>query len=187
MMARAEPVPQVSYNGFEELPVYERRTSFSNGLQLNRPTPCNTDPWPWLPEGEGAEWCQDHGRSDSFSLKIHKMTDGPTEWVMDRESDGAWTERWTLSTGFRVTVYIKTEDVRGRGAFLAVRWGVFNEPEKYPYVSSSKLTGTNDWTRVNVEIHGPSPPDSGAVYLILRQDGSGTSWFDDLEVERIGA
>ncbi len=185
LMARSEPVPQVSYNGFEELPVYERRTSFSNGLQLNRPTPCDTDPWPWLPEGDGAQWCQDHGRSDPYSLKIDKPTDGPTEWVMDRESDGAWTERWTRSTGFRVTVYIKTENVRGRGAFLAVRWGVFNEPEKYPYISSRKLTGTNDWTRVCVEIRGPSPPDSGAVYLILRQDGSGTSWFDDLEVERI--
>jgi hypothetical protein len=182
MMARAEPIPKVSYNDFEELPLYERKTSFSNGLQLNKPTSCSTDPWPWLPEGEGAAWCKDHGRSDQFSLKISKPTDGPTEWVMDRESDGAWTERWTLSTGFRVTVYIKTENVQGHGAFLAVRRGVFNEPEKYPYKCSRKLTGTNDWTQVSVEIHGPSPPDSGAVYLILRQDGSGTSWFDDLEV-----
>ena len=117
MMARAAPVPQVTYNGFDELPVYERRTSFSNGLKLDRPTPCDTDPWPWLPEGDGAKWCKDHGRSDSHSLKIDKRTGGPTEWVMDRESDGAWTERWTRSTGFRVTVYIKTENVRGRGAF----------------------------------------------------------------------
>ncbi len=182
MMARAEPIPKVSYNDFEELPLYERKTSFSNGLQLNKPTSCSTDPWPWLPEGEGAAWCKDHGRSDQFSLKISKPTDGPTEWIMDRESDGAWTERWTLSTGFRVTVHIKTENVQGHGAFLAVRRGVFNEPEKYPYICSRKLTGTNDWTQVSVEIHGPSPPDSGAVYLILRQDGSGTSWFDDLEV-----
>ena len=84
-------------------------------------------------------------------------------------------------------MYIKTENVRGRGAFLALRWGVFNEPEKYPYVCSRKLTGTHDWTRVSVEIRGPSPPDSGAVYLILRQDGRGTSWFDDLEVEPLRA
>ena len=40
---------------------------------------------------------------------------------MDRESEGAWTEGWTRSTGFRITGHIKTEDVQGRGAFLAVR------------------------------------------------------------------
>ena len=187
MLACAGPIPAVTYNGFEELPLYERRTSFARGLRLDDPTPCTTDPWPWLPEGKGAEWCRNQGRSDQFSLKISKLTDGPTEWIMDRESDGAWTERWTLSTGFRISVYIRTENVKGRGAFLAVRWGVFNEPEKYPYICSRKLTGSNEWTQVSVDVRGPSPPDSGAVYLILRQDGSGTSWFDDLEVERIGA
>ncbi len=179
---RAEPIPPVVYNGFEELPLYERKTSFATGLRLNEPTPNNTDPWPWLPEGEGAQWCQDEGRSDKYSLKISKQTAGPSEWIMDRESEGAWTERWTPTTGFRVTAYIKTKDVKGRGAFLALRWGVYNEPQRYPYICSEKLTGTNDWTEVSVEIYGPSPPNSGALYIILRQDGSGTTWFDDLEV-----
>jgi hypothetical protein len=103
--------------------------------------------------------------------------------MMDRESEGAWTEGWRGATGFRVTVYIKTENVNGRGSFLALRWGVNNYPEKYPYVCSQKLGGTNDWTKVEAVIRGPSPDDSGSAYLILRQDGSGTTWFDDLEVE----
>ena len=183
MWEAAEPVPPVTYNGFEELPLYERSTSFANGLRLNEPTPDNTDPWPWLPEGEGAEWCKAEGRSDNFSLKISKTTPGPTEWIMDRESEGAWTQRWTTSTGFRITAYIKTDRVEGRGACLAVRWGVYNYPERYPYICSQKLTGTHDWTRVSVEIHGPPPPDISAVHIICRQDGSGTTWFDDLEVE----
>ena len=126
MQAAAEPVPTVRYKGFEELPLYERRTGFSNGLRLNEPTPGDTDPWPWLPEGEGTTWCRDEGRSDRFSLKISKDTPGPSEWVMDREGDGAWTQKWTPATGFRVTAYVKTDGVEGRGAFLAVRWGVYN-------------------------------------------------------------
>ena len=61
--------------------------------------------------------------------------------------------------------------------------GVYNYAERYPYICSQKLTGTHDWTRVTVEIHGPPPPDISAVHLIFRQDGSGASWLDDLEVE----
>ena len=34
-----------------------------------------------------------------------------------------------------------------------------------------------------MEIRGPSPPEVSAVEIVLRQDGAGTSWFDDLEVE----
>ena len=186
MMATAEPIPPVALKGFEELPLYERRTSFSRGLRLNEPTPCNTDPWVWQPEGgEGAEWCKDHGHSDNFSLKISKDTSGPTEWTMSRESDGAWTEKWIASTGFRITAYIKTEQVQGRGSFLAVRWAVYNYPERYPYICSQKLVGTHDWTRVEVEIHGPPLPEISAISIILRQDGSGTTFFDDLEVETL--
>jgi hypothetical protein len=184
MMKAAEPVPTVSLKGHEELPMYERHSSFEKGLRLNEPTPGNTDPWIWEPQhGEGAEWCKDEGRSDNFSLKISKDTSGPTEWTMVRESDGAWTEKWIYSTGFRVTVYIKTADVQGRGSFLALRWAVYNYPERYPYICSQKLVGTHDWTRVEVEIHGPPPPEISATSLILRQDGSGTTFFDDLDVE----
>ena len=183
MRDAAEPVPPVYYNGFEELPLYERRTSFAKGLRLNQPTPGPTDPWPWLPEGEGTEWCKDEGRSDGFSLKISKDTPGPSEWTMNREGEGSWTQKWTPAIGFRVTAYIKTENVQGRGSFLAVRWGVYNYPERYPYICSRKLVGTQDWIQVQVEIHGPPPPDISAIGIILRQDGSGTTWFDDLEVE----
>lgn len=183
LQAQARPAPVVDYHGFQTLPLYERRSSFARGLSLNAPSPGNTDPWPWLPEGEGLEWCTDEGRTDRFSLKISRTASGVSEWVMDREGDGAWTQKWTPTTGFRVSVYAKTAQVQGRGACLAVRWGVYNAPERYPYRCSHKLTGTNDWTRLCVEIHGPPPPDVSAIYLILRQDGSGVTWFDDLEVE----
>ena len=133
--------------------------------------------------GDGAEWCRDHGRSDDSSLKIHRETAGVTEWSMDREGEGAFTQRWRENTGFRVSLWVRTEAVSGRGACLALRWIIYNHPERYPLVCSERLTGTRDWTRLTVEIRGPSPPEVSAVEIVLRQDGAGTSWFDDLEVE----
>ena len=38
-MARAAPVPVVQYAGFQELPAYERHTSFERGMRLDEPTP----------------------------------------------------------------------------------------------------------------------------------------------------
>ncbi len=185
LQGAAAPVPKVEYAGCTELPLYERRTSFALPLRLDQPTEGPTDPWPWLPQGQGARWCRDFGRSDDHSLMIAKEGAGPTEWIMDREGDGAWTQKWTPAIGFRVSVYLKTQGVSGRGSFLALRWDVHNEynPERYPYHCSQKLVGTHDWTRVQVEIHGPPPPAIHALCLILRQDGPGTTWFDDLEVE----
>ena len=186
MMKAAAPVPRVDFAGHSELPLYERSTSFSRGLKLNEPTSESTDPWPWLPYGQGAEWCRNQGRSDEFSLKISKDTPGPSEWIVDREGDGAWLERWDLDTSYRIGCYIKTAQVEGRGSFLAVRWAVYNHPDRYPYICSQKLVGDHDWTYVQVTISGPPPPDSSSICLILRQDGSGTTFFDDLEVERLG-
>ena len=182
LRGRAEPVPPVEYAGFRELPRYERRSSFEKPLRLDAPSG-ELDPWPWLPSGDGAEWCRDHGRSDDCSLKIHRETAGVTEWSMDREGEGAFTQRWRENTGFRVSLWVRTEAVSGRGACLALRWIIYNHPERYPLVCSERLTGTRDWTRLAVEIRGPSPPEVSAVEIVLRQDGPGTSWFDDLEVE----
>ena len=64
-----------------------------------------------------------------------------------------------------------------------------NYPERFPYVSSDRITGTTvqgEWTQLTVEIDSPPVPLRGsgtALQIILRQDGTGTTWFDDLDVE----
>jgi hypothetical protein len=182
LFERAAPVPPVEHAGFAELPRYERRSSFDKALRLDEPAG-DPDPWPWLPSGDGVEWCRDTGRQDDCSLKIHRTETGVSEWRMDREGDGAFTQRWRAGTGFRASVWVRTEAVSGRGACVAVRWIIYNHPERYPYRCSERVVGTADWTQLTVEIDGPAPPEVSAVEIVLRQDGSGTSWFDDLEVE----
>lgn len=186
LLARAEPVPRVEYDGHSELPLYERHTSFEKGLRLDEPTTGETDPWPWLPEGEGLEWCRTEGRSDDHSLMVSKTSSGPAEWSMDREGVGGWTQHWRDHTRIRVTVWARTDAVQGRGACLALRWTVYNHPDHYPYHCSQHLVGTHGWTLLQAEIAGPAPPDVSAISIILRQDGSGTTWFDDLDVEVLG-
>jgi len=182
LMKEAAAIPPVEFAGFSELPIYERSTSFARGMHLNEPSPGPIDPWPWLPYGKGTEWCRTEGRCDDFSLKISKETGGASEWIMDREGDGAWLERWQQDTGYRISCYIKTADVLGRGSFLAVRWIVYNGPENHPFSYSQKFVGSHEWTRVQVELLGP-PPSTSSICIVLRQDGSGTTHFDDLEVE----
>ncbi|MEE2656974.1 MAG: hypothetical protein VX733_00605 [Candidatus Latescibacterota bacterium] len=179
---QAKPVPAVLYAGFEELPLYSRSSSFERGLRLTEPTQGDTDPWPWLPSGDEAEWCRDTGRTDDYSLKLSRIDPGVSEWTMDREGDGAFTQVWRQAEKWSISVYAKTESISGRGAYLAVRWFVYNYEQCYPYVKSEALTGTHSWTRLIVEIEGSPPPESSAICLSLRLDGAGTVFFDDLEV-----
>ena len=181
---RAEPTPAIVHKGFGELPRYERTSSFEKGMCLGEPSDSSVDPWVWLPEnGNGHEWCRDDGRSDRFSLKISKRDSGPSEWRMIQESEGMWMPRWRDSTGFLISVWAKTEDVQGRGAALLVCWMVLNAELRFPFVRSQRLSGTTDWTRLEVELHGPSPLGITSILVALRQDGSGTTWFDDYELE----
>jgi len=182
MRTTAAPVPAVVYGGFEELPAYQRHSSFAVGQKLNQPAG-DPGPWPWLPEGDGAEWCHNTGRDDDHSLKIQRTTTGVTTWSMDREGEGAFTQRWRAATGLRVRIWVRTQQLTGRGACLSLRWIIFNVPERYPEITTQYLTGDQDWTRLELTIQGPPPPEASAVSIILRQDGIGSSWFDDIDVE----
>jgi hypothetical protein len=181
MLKRSEPVPAITYAGLAQLPRYERHSSFDKTLDLNEPAGA-LDPWPWLPEGEGTRWCRDLGRTDNHSLAIERSTDGVSEWAMNREGEGAWTQRWRSTTGFRVSVWVRTEHVRGHGASIGLRWIQFNHPERQPVICCTPLSATNDWTQLTVEIQGPPPDQISAVEILLRLDGTGAVWFDDIDV-----
>ena len=182
MRQTAPRPPAVEFGGFDELPAYERLSSFSRGQKLNE-SAGDPGPWPWLPQGEGADWCHDTGRSDDHSLKIERERSGVSLWSMDREGEGAFTQRWRQSTGLRVSVWVKTRDLVGRGACLGLRWIIFNVPERHPIRVTDYVRGDADWTQLRLEITGPPPPEASAVEISLRQDGLGSSWFDDIEVE----
>lgn len=186
LLQRAAPVPPVEYGGHGELPRYERQSSFDKALRLDEPAG-DPDPWPWLPAGDGTVWCRDAGRSDDCSLAIQRTEPGVSQWHMEREGEGAWTQRWRSGTGFRVSIWVRTQQVRGRGASLGLRWLIYNRPEPHALHCSSAVTGDSDWTCLTAEINGPIPDAVSAVQIVLRLDGTGSAWFDDIDVQVLGA
>ena len=183
LLDAAPPVPPQELCGMSELPLYERTTSFEKPCALNEAPPGPTDSWPWMPEGEGLSYEKSFGRSDKYSVKISRQTHGLSRWHMCYEGEGGWCEPWPDYIGCRVTGYVKTENVTGAGAGIALRWERYNLTGNYPYAHSERLIGTHDWTPLSVALFGKHPDDCNAFDISLMQDGTGTSWFDDLQVE----
>ena len=175
----------VDYRGLNALPYHLPVNSFAEGIKLNEPTNGVTDPCLWEPtEGmeEGTEWCHDMGRTDNHSLKICKRSSGSSQWVMSYEGQGGFTDYWTRSIGFKISIWVKTEDVAD-GTYLGLGWRLFHQPlEIFPMSYSERLSATNEWTELTAELVGPPPDGVHDIIIFLQQDGSGTSWFDDFEL-----
>jgi len=166
-----------------EYPVYERNSSFAKGLALEGIPEGNIDPFPWTAQGSGASWEKTSGRTDSYSLKISRTEPGLTRWqTFQGDGEGYFAEPWSLLKGYRVSCWVKTENVGGRGSTLAVQYHVPNFTQEYPVMRARQLERTQDWTKLELEVGPPPREKAGCLMIMLQQDGSGTTWFDDLEV-----
>ncbi len=172
------------WRGWNEYPVYERVSSFEKGLRLDSSFDGPIDPYPWTVTGDGAEWDRSTGRTGSSSLKISRDSAGLTRWLtFQGDGEGYYTGPWTPCKGYRVSCYVKTENVTGRGSTLAVQYHIPNSPQQHPVVTAKRVKGSADWTRLDIEVGPPKEgPELGCIQIFLQQDGSGTTWFDDLEV-----
>lgn len=184
-MARDAKLPNWTSGGWNlgnEYPVYERKSSFAKGLALDGIAEGKVDPFPWITQGNGASWDKTSGRTDKCSLKIAKKDVGLTRWqTFQGDGEGYFAEPWSWVKGYTVSCWVKTESVSERGSTLAIQYHVPNFTQEFPVLSARKLTGTNGWTKLELEI-GPPPEKSGCLMIMLQQDGAGTTWFDDLEV-----
>ena len=179
------PLGSNEWGGREEYPIYERKSAFNKGIRLDSVYDGPIDPFPWQRVGEGPEWDKTFGRNDKFSMKlIHKEKKFSRWQTFQGDGQGYWAEPWNPCKGYRVSCWIKTNNVEGNGATLALQYHIPNEPQHYPINTDRKLTGTGNWTRLELEM-GPPPPEAGCLMIMLQLDGSGTAWFDDLEVIQI--
>jgi len=173
------------YGGLKEVPMYERNSSFEKGVLIGKPHKGGLDPWGWFPQDEkGAVWDKSSGRTGSSSLKIDKDTPGIATWYTMCEGQGYFTEPWTPCKGYEISCWVKTDTVKGQGTSLGVCYHVPNVPPEWPITRSDRISGTHDWTKLTVRI-GPPPKDTSIMSLHFQQAGSGTTWFDDLEVKML--
>ena len=93
---------------------------------------------------------------------------------------------------YKVSGYIKTEDVGSRGAWweggaqLRIEGDVKGS---WWDNMTGKLEGTNDWTYVELEVTTTSDADTIEVHCKLGEGYkiAGTAWYDDISLEEVGA
>jgi hypothetical protein len=78
---------------------------------------------------------------------------------------------------YRLSAWVKTKGLADGGAYLEVSgWGENNQ--RFTSWSESKLSGDHDWTRLHITFG----PMSGGMGVKLCAEGTGTAWFDDVEL-----
>jgi hypothetical protein len=132
------------------------------------------------------------GHSDSCSLRIKAGKKCVARWSYTALGEPFFQKPFSHGKSYRLTAYVRTENVQGSGATIGIRLHRQDEenPEsvfdsrKYERYYARALKGTNEWTRL--EITTPridSKPDR--VHLLLEQSGEGTTWFDDVEYNEV--
>ncbi len=129
----------------------------------------------WAGSGQFAH--ADAGRTGKRSLKISSQQGGDIAWhaIVPLEPHAT----------YRLSGWIKTENVRpaegkktGRGALLNLH--------NFQGVATPALTGTQDWTRVEV-LFDSSDRNHVQVNCLFGGWGAatGTAWYDDVRLERV--
>ena len=80
---------------------------------------------------------------------------------------------------YRLSAWVRTRGVTGKGAYLRVQ----KKEDAPAALQSQRLTGDNDWTRLEIEF----VPEAGEPFAVpgLVVDGGGTAWFDDIELVEV--
>ena len=86
----------------------------------------------------------------------------------------------TLTPGarFRLSAWVKTKGLTDGGAYLQVSSWRGPPQERFTIVTEPKLAGDHDWTRLQLEFG----PVTGGTSIKLCAEGTGTAWFDDVEL-----
>ena len=145
----------------------------------------------WLNEHGGADWWNagrfegsakdgtfattDAGRSGSKCVSISKSGEraaydqGPIPVDAGKE--------------YRMTAWIKTENATGSNQ-IGLFWYSGNQWTYKGEVRSENITGTHDWTKVEVTAKVPE----GASLVrpnLISENNTGTAWFDDIVLEEV--
>jgi len=144
-------------------------------------------------------WDLTMGRSGTSSLKVVTTADAAAGWSLPVfEAPEALPGK-----RYRLSVWIKTEGLQGRGAALGCFPEAYKSPwtlrerakkrEPIPLLAEPRIRGTTDWRKVELVTPPiPNPRYSGcfeydlrkcALQPVLWHDGRGTTWFDDFLLE----
>ena len=84
---------------------------------------------------------------------------------------------------FRVSGWVKCQNLRGAQAGILVEWMEGGKARKYiASHSTNRVSGTTDWTKVEATFKTPENARRLHVDLLTTAPNSGTVWFDDISL-----
>ena len=158
----AAPAPEVKRANLLTNPSFEMRTG-------NQPAGWQVRNY----AGRAEHRLGDRGRTGKSSVEIQSAAGSDTSWYA--------TVAVKPNTNYRLSAYIKTQDVRTRGA----RGALLNvhELQQPELVRTPAVKGTSDWTPVSVSFNsGPYKELSINCLFGGWGEATGMAWFDDVEL-----
>jgi chitodextrinase len=115
-----------------------------------------------------------------YSAKIYNAAYANGGWSKSTSSG-----RISVTAGktHTVSIWTKTDNVSfntGDGSYLSVQFYDSAGTAIGSATTSSTITGTVDWTKLSVTMSAPS--NAASLRIDCRLKGTGTAWFDDVEV-----
>ncbi len=176
LAARAVPI------AFRKDPDYQLPVFVRDDVNTFRKLVDRSDEWTWERHSRHCFVDEHVGADDEQSVAIRRASAGRTAWYTRALGEDYFDHR-RLHGGHRITSVVRTRGVTGKA-----RLGVlcYNGPETRLYeepdpvaVFSSAVTGTNDWTRLEVAFDATGYK---RFKIVLEQDGAGQSWFDNVRL-----
>ncbi|WP_052427447.1 polysaccharide lyase family 8 super-sandwich domain-containing protein [Neobacillus niacini] len=130
----------------------------------------------WKPTGSPVvSIAKDASRTGEYGLKITAAQSARAAVSQDVPVQGGKT--------YQLSTWLKTENiVSGQGARMRVV--LYEGTQQLGLLYSSRLTGTNDWSQIKMEVKTPANADSIRVQLFF-ETGTGTVLFDDVSLQLI--
>ncbi len=128
------------------------------------------------------------GHSDTSSVKITNTTKTVSAWYTAGVLGFPYSFDDMVGKTYKLSGWVKTENVSGE-AFIAVDQNNNTVP-KDNSIKSQAVTGTTDWTYLEVEFVSKQTKDASGNSIsidnyMLALDGTGTVWFDDVKIEPV--
>jgi len=134
---------------------------------------CNAAIWQHIEPSAG------EAHSGKYSLAVHGL--GPGKVKSASPVGGGPPLPGTKGESYRLSAWVKTKGLRDGGAYLQVTGWRETSPRRFTSVTKPKLAGDHNWTRLQIEFG----PMDGGMSIKLCADGTGTAWFDDVELAEL--
>ena len=148
--------------------------------------------WPWEAEGDSVStpvFDLGFGFDDTSCLKIDSRGNGTSCWKVTTLGPAFGGKPFVDGAQYQLSAIVKTRKLDGKSVIAvrlhrADRGSVFDLQNYETFTSGQTLQEDSDWRLVKVLTPPISPPPD-RIHLLLIQEGSGTTWFDDVFFEAL--